>query len=152
LIEQPRHQNLKFQPLFSSFIPSALEVLQMYKDKRRNPRFECSGIAAVQVNPLEPPYPARIADLSVEGCLIVLDKPKRLTLNIMVELIFNVNHLPFRVRAQVRAVRSDTTVGFQFHQVSQRTCLQIEDLIDELRETAAKRAKAKLMREAMGLA
>jgi c-di-GMP-binding flagellar brake protein YcgR len=124
----------------------------MENDKRRSPRFECSGIAAVQVNPLEPPLSARIADLSLEGCLILLDKPKLLTLNIMVELIFNVNHLPFRVRAQVRAVRSNAAIGFQFHQVSQRTSLQLEDLIDELKETAAKRAKAKVMREAMGIA
>jgi hypothetical protein len=67
-----------------------------------------------------------------------LDKPVRLALNDVVELIFNVNHLPFRVRGHVRVLRSPTMFGFQFFQVSTRTCLQIEELIEELKEKAAK--------------
>ena len=114
-------------------------------NRRRNPRFECCGLAGVQVAPIEPALPGKVLDLSIEGCLILLHEPKLLTLCSMVELIFNVNSLPFRVRALVRANRSSRTVGFQFYQVSQRTCLQLEDLIDELRDSAVKRAKNKTL-------
>ena len=109
-----------------------------WKENRRNPRFECAGIAAVQIAPIEAPRPGRILDLSEEGCRIVLDKPARLVLNAVVELIFNVNHLPFRVRGHVRVIRSPNMFGFQFFQVSTRTVLQIEELIDELKEKAAR--------------
>jgi len=57
----------------------------------------------------------------------------------VVELIFNVNHLPFRVRGHVRGLRSSTMFGFHFFGVSVRTSLQIEDLIEELKESAAKK-------------
>jgi hypothetical protein len=50
----------------------------------------------------------------------------------MVELTFEVNRLPFRVRAQVKAIRSDKMIGFQFLQVSRRTQWQLEELIQEL--------------------
>jgi len=53
----------------------------VWKENRKNPRFECAGIAAVQTAPIEAPRPGRILDLSDEGCRIVLDKPARLALN-----------------------------------------------------------------------
>jgi c-di-GMP-binding flagellar brake protein YcgR len=115
----------------------------MDQERRRNPRLACIGVAAVQVAPIEPPLRCKIVDLSVEGCLIVLEKPELLAPNIMVELVFNVNHMPFRVRGEVRRIRSSTTVGLQFHQLSQRACLQLEDLIDELEDRLKKRAIAK---------
>ena len=114
------------------------EQKEPQRENRRSPRFDCAGIAAVQVAPIEAPRPGRIVDLCEEGCRIVLDKPARLVLNAVVELIFNVNHLPFRVRGHVRVIRSPNMFGFQFFQVSTRTFLQIEELIDELKEKAAK--------------
>ena len=58
--------------------------------------------------------------------------PLPLSENEIVELIFRVNHMPFRVRGQVRAIRSRTVVGFQFPQLSDRVRRQLEDLIGEL--------------------
>jgi hypothetical protein len=114
-------------------------LLKMENERRRHPRFECEGRAAVQVAPYEHPCPASIANLSLEGCLVLLEKPRRLTMDALVELAFNVNQLPFRVRGQVKAVRSSTKVGFQFHQVSRRMSLQLQDLIDELKQAAPRR-------------
>jgi hypothetical protein len=76
--------------------------------------------------------------VSLGGCLIQLEKPRRLTKDALVELIFNVNNLPFRVRGQVKVVRSSTNVGFEFHQVSRRMSQQLEDLINELKQKAPK--------------
>ena len=49
-----------------------------------------------------------------------------------VELAFTVNGLTFRVRAQVKAVRSETSVGVFFVQLSERVNALLEDLIEEL--------------------
>jgi hypothetical protein len=61
-----------------------------------------------------------------------LQQPLTVSVNEIVELIFNVNHMPFRARGKVRVIRSKSLVGFQFPQLSERARLQIEDLIDEL--------------------
>jgi c-di-GMP-binding flagellar brake protein YcgR len=103
----------------------------MDTEKRRYPRFECTGTGGIHITS-EPPYFARVANLSLEGCLMVLQKPHPFPLDMTVELTFEVNRLPFRVRAQVRAVRSDKMIGFQFLQVSRRTQWQLEELIAEL--------------------
>ena len=73
-------------------------------------------------------------DLSVEGCLMVLQQPPSIPQDSMVELTFNVNWLPFRVRAIAKVIRSATTIGFQFDRVSTRTQWHLEELIEELAE------------------
>jgi c-di-GMP-binding flagellar brake protein YcgR len=117
----------------------AKNAIRPHREQRRYPRVGCTGSAAIQVTPEEPPCPARIVDLSAGGCLMVLRQPKRLRQDELVELAFDVNHLPFRVRGQVRAVRSDTTIGFQFPQLSARVRRQLEDLIQELMDNIVKR-------------
>jgi hypothetical protein len=109
-------------------------------EKRRYPRFECTGIGGVRIASSEPPSCAKIVDLSVEGCLMVLQQPESVPQDLMVELTFNVNWLPFRVRALVKVIRSSTMIGFQFHQVSKRTQLHLEDLIEELAEPRPRNA------------
>jgi hypothetical protein len=103
-------------------------------EKRRYPRFECTGTGGVRIASSEPPSCAKILDLSVEGCLMKLQQPPSIPMDLMVELTFNVNRLPFRVRALVKVIRSATMIGFQFHQVSKRTQMHLEDLIEELAE------------------
>jgi hypothetical protein len=68
-----------------------------------------------------------------------LRKPQRLSQDMMVELAFDINHLPFRVRGQVRAIRTDTTIGFKFTLLSERVQKQLEDLMAELMENIMKR-------------
>jgi len=104
-------------------------------EMRRAPRLQCSGLAGIQTLPVcEKPCPARIVDLSVGGCLMEAERPLTLAVDEIVELIFCVNHMPFRVRGRVRVLRSDREIGFQFPQLSDRIRRQIEDLIGELIE------------------
>jgi c-di-GMP-binding flagellar brake protein YcgR len=112
---------------------------RILKEQRRYPRLGCIGPAAVQIGPGEDPCPAVIVDLSAGGCLMELRGPQRLSQEMVVELTFDVNHLPFRVRGQVRAIRSDTRIGFQFHLLRERVRMQIEDLMKELTEDIMKR-------------
>lgn len=103
------------------------------EERRRNPRLQCSGLAGVQTLPVsDKPCPAKIMDLSIGGCLMELERPLTLAVDQIVELIFCVNHMPFRVRGQARAVRSETLVGFQFPQLSERVRSQLQDLLREL--------------------
>jgi hypothetical protein len=77
--------------------------------------------------------------LSVEGCLLILRKRQSLPKDMRVELIFEVDHLPFRVRGQVREARSDKMVGFQFFQVNERVRRNLKDLVEELKGNIVKR-------------
>lgn len=108
------------------------------EELRRAPRLQCSGLAGIQTLPAcEKPVPAKIMNLSIGGCLMELDRPLTLAIDEIVELIFCVNQMPFRVRGKVRAIRSETTVGFQFPQLSDRVRVQLEDLVGELIEHLA---------------
>jgi hypothetical protein len=103
------------------------------EELRQSPRLGCGGMGAIQMLPIcQPPCPARILNLSVGGCLMELQEPLDLSVDQIVELIFTVNQLPFRVRGNVRAVRSTVLVGFQFLHVSERTLWQLNELIGEL--------------------
>ena len=106
----------------------------MEKEQRRNPRFECKGTASVHVGDDTPPSAARIVNLSAGGCLIVFKKPQNLSQDTIVELTFTVNDMPFRVWGRVRAIRSETEIGFQFPLLSSRVQKRLEDLIEQLIE------------------
>ncbi|MGA2832720.1 MAG: PilZ domain-containing protein [Terracidiphilus sp.] len=106
----------------------------MSEQRRRNPRIECDGSVGVQLDASGIPCLARVANLSAEGCLIVFKEPQRLSQDMIVELAFKVDNLKFRVWGQVRAIRSDRQVGFQFPLLSDRVRGRIEDLIAQLIE------------------
>jgi c-di-GMP-binding flagellar brake protein YcgR len=110
-----------------------------FQEKRRHPRLGCIGPAAVQLAEGERLIPATIVDLSAGGCRVVLRQPQHLPMDMLVELTFAVQHLPFRVRGQVKANGSDTTIGFQFFVLSERAKRQVEDVMDELVANIRKR-------------
>jgi hypothetical protein len=114
--------------------PYAQEKPKTDKELRRAPRLQCSGVAGIQTLPAcNKPCPATIINLSIGGCLMESERPLTLAKNEIVELIFCVNQMPFRVRGRVRAIRSESVIGFQFPQVSDRVRRQLEDLVGELR-------------------
>jgi hypothetical protein len=61
-----------------------------------------------------------------------LSKPVSLDVDEKVELSFEVHCIRFRVLARARALRSNTLIGFQFYDVSERVKGQLKDLIEEL--------------------
>ncbi|MGA2833292.1 MAG: PilZ domain-containing protein [Terracidiphilus sp.] len=115
------------------------------EELRQSPRLGCRGFGAIQTLPAsERPCPARILNLSVGGCLMELKAPLDLAMDEIVELLFNVNQMPFRVRATVRALRSKGLVGFEFLQLSERTRRHLCELIGELIEGLIKLHKKEL--------
>jgi hypothetical protein len=113
--------------------PKKVEKPKKDAELRSSPRLQCSGTAGVQTLPIsDDPTPAKIINLSTGGCLMELERPLTLAIDETVELIFCVNNWPFRVRGKVRAIRSETLIGFQFPQLNDRIRRQLEDLIGEM--------------------
>jgi hypothetical protein len=151
-IRSDRQIGFKF-PLLSDRVRGRIEdlIAQLIEDsllkgssreaqeKRRQTRILCTGSAGIQVHAGEEFCPAKIVNLSAGGCLIILQKPQRLSQGTMVELTFQINSLPFRVRGQVREIRSDTRIGFEFPLLSKKVRRQLEDLVDELIDNIVKR-------------
>jgi c-di-GMP-binding flagellar brake protein YcgR len=102
------------------------------EQKRRHPRMECSGSASLHLLDGELELRGRILDLSLEGCLLVLEEPAGLQEGAVVELSFSARQLPFRVVAQVKVKRNTITIGFQFLKISRRGTCQLGELIQEL--------------------
>jgi hypothetical protein len=121
------------------------DVLKLNIEQRLDSRFNCAGPALAYFVPGESPITSCIIDLSVSGGLIVLDKPRNAPIGTSLELGFSVNRLSFRVRAQVRAIRSPTALGLVFLNVNERIKLHLEDLIEELAATHLNRSSSELL-------
>jgi hypothetical protein len=140
-------------PLLSDRVRGRIEVLitQLIEDslikglsrdaqeKRRQTRILCKGGAGIQLQAGEAFYPAKIVNLSAGGCMMVLQEPRSLPQDTMVELTFQINSLPFRVRGQVKEIRSDTRIGFEFPLLNKKVRRQLEDLVNELIDNIVKR-------------
>jgi hypothetical protein len=102
------------------------------KERRRSPRLNCSGEAQMRIPPHVTTSKGEILDLSLEGCRIEFYAPQKIERNQRVELLFNVNNLPFHVVAVVRSKRSMKQFGFEFPQMIERIRVQLHALIEEL--------------------
>jgi len=109
------------------------------REHRRFPRIPCKGAAYLQLAAGEAFFPATIMDLSARGCLIALQKPQCLSHDALAELKFEINHLPFRVRGQVKGIRLGASAGLNFPVLSETVQLQLEDLVEVLVKDLIKR-------------
>jgi hypothetical protein len=108
-------------------------------DKRRFPRVPCLGGSEIYWAAGSRPCAARIIELSLEGCLLSLVEPDTISCGTTLEVAFSVNHVPFRVRGEVRSVQSDRRVGIYFDRLSERVKGHLDDLLLELRQDIFKR-------------
>ena len=106
------------------------------KELRKHPRFECEGIAEIHLLGIEKTVPARIEDLSLKGCrLVVLDEAAddpEFDLPIFFELTFTVHELTFRVRGRSTGFRGTRCIGVEFMDLRPRSKSYIRDLVEEL--------------------
>ena len=125
------------------------------KELRKHPRFECEGIAEIHLPGIERSCPARIEDLSLKGCkLVLLDEPEPdFDLPLVFELTFTVNELTFRVRGRSTGFRGTRTVGVEFVDLRPRSKRFILDMVEELaagnwrpsQPSASKRSRANVL-------
>jgi hypothetical protein len=104
------------------------------KELRKHPRFECEGIAEIHLLGIEKSCPARIEDLSLKGCkLVLLDEPEpEFDLPTVFELTFTVNELSFRVRGRLAGFRGAGCIGVEFVDLRPRSKRFILDMVEEL--------------------
>ena len=106
------------------------------KELRKHPRFECEGIAEIHLLGTEKSCPARIEDLSLKGCkLVLLDEPEpEFDLPNVFEVTFTVNELSFRVRGRSVGFRGAGCIGVEFVDLRPRLKRYVLDLLEELAE------------------
>lgn len=103
------------------------------KENRKHPRFECEGIAEIHVPGIEKSYPARIEDLSLRGCkLVLLDDTAADDLPIFFEVTFTVHELTFRLRGRSTGFRGARCTGVEFVDLRPRLRSYVLDLVEEL--------------------
>lgn len=102
------------------------------KELRKHPRFECEGIAEIHLLGIEKSCPARIEDLSLKGCKLVLLGESDLDLPHIFELTFTVNELSFRVRGRSTGFRGTRCIGVEFVDLRPRSKRYILDMVEEL--------------------
>jgi hypothetical protein len=102
------------------------------KELRKHPRFECEGIAEIHLLGIEKSVPARIEDLSLKGCKLVLLDETVDDLPIFFEVTFTVHELTFRVRGRSTGFRGTRCIGVEFMDLRPRSKSFIRDLVEEL--------------------
>src|SRR5579875_4174868 len=102
------------------------------REQRQHPRFACAGTADIHLHASGESCPARIEDLSLTGCKLVLLRKREISLRSIFELTFTVNRLPFRVRARATGTRGPGCIGVEFVGLSLSTTRYLHDVIDEL--------------------
>jgi hypothetical protein len=101
------------------------------EDRRRSPRFACSGEAKIVRLPSNGLLiPGRMRDLSLGGCCVetasVLDCGAR------TEIVVRINSASFRAVSQVKAIRNRFGVGMEFVRLSARGKDMLAELVEEL--------------------
>jgi hypothetical protein len=94
-------------------------------------------MAEIHFNSIGKSCAARIEDLSLTGCKLVLLRETEIPLRHIFELTFTVKRRPFRIRARATGKREAGRVGVQFMGLSLITTQNLHDLIDELAAQAS---------------
>ncbi len=103
-------------------------------DRRRIPRYSCSGLAQITCLPLSGSLlRGRVRDLGLGGCCIeCVETVPLLDLGDPTELLVEVNSWFFRAMAQVRAIRGRSGVSLEFVRLSAGASSMLADLIADL--------------------
>ncbi|HEY1502106.1 MAG TPA: PilZ domain-containing protein [Acidobacteriaceae bacterium] len=106
------------------------------ENRRRHPRFQCAGEAEIRGLTSLLQRKGKIANLSLNGCLLEVSIRHSFHSGEIAEVIFCVRQLSFRMQGIIRQAHSDQVVGVQFTLVTERARRQLLELIDELAEIA----------------
>jgi hypothetical protein len=102
-------------------------------DRRRYPRISCDGVATLDLGG-DAPCLAHLLDLSVEGCHLLFDSPQSIQRDEEVLMTFEVGNVPFDVRARAKSIRSDTSVGVYFTELTENGRADLESLLGMMAE------------------
>jgi hypothetical protein len=103
-------------------------------DRRRIPRYACSGLARITCLPLNGALlSGRLRDLGLGGCCIEsIETPSQFDLGTRTEILVEVNSWFFRAMGHVRAVRNRSAISVEFLRMSAGGYSMLADLIADL--------------------
>ncbi len=117
-------------------------------DRRRSPRFSCSGYARISCLPSDGIFiPGTIRDLSLHGCCVDTTLP--IERGVRAEMVVRVNAASFRAVGEVRAIRGRSGAGMEFVQLSAGGKDLLADLVTDLAKLQAVMSKLKSARREM---
>ena len=102
------------------------------REHRKHERFACEGMAEIHLFEIGKSYPARIENLSLRGCKLVLRRRPEFNLQTLFELTFTVHDLSVRVRGKAVETRRARYIGVEFVDLRPRLKRYLQDLIEEL--------------------
>ncbi|HVZ83364.1 MAG TPA: PilZ domain-containing protein [Terracidiphilus sp.] len=106
-------------------------------ERRRNPRYACSGPVEVGVFDAEFLFRGEVRDLSLTGCYVQTRARLRLRPDTEVELRFSLEGENVRCLARVKSLRPGVGAGFEFQEFDERSKKAILRLIRALEEAAS---------------
>lgn len=118
---------------------TAREWLVSGSDRRRIPRYPCSGLAQITCIPLSVALlRGRVRDLGLGGCCIELSETiPLLDPGDQTEVLVEVNSWFFRAMAHVRAIRGRSGISMEFTRMSAGGSSMLADLIADLERSQA---------------
>jgi hypothetical protein len=121
------------------------ELLGGGGERRRIPRYSCSGQAQITCLPLSGALlRGRVRDLGLGGCCIEsVETAFPLDLGAQTEILVEVNSWFFRAMGHVRAVRGHSGISMEFVRMSAGGYSMLADLVADL-ETGVSRRKSLL--------
>jgi hypothetical protein len=110
------------------------DALSLGTDRRRTPRYSCSGVAQISSLPLYGSLLlARVRDLGLGGCCIECAQTvPLLDLGTQTEIVVKVNSWFFRARAHVKSIRGASGISMEFTRMSSGGYSMLADLIADL--------------------
>ena len=125
------------------------ESLPAGRDRRRIPRYSCSGLAQITCLPLYGSFlRGRVRDLGLGGCRIeCIETVPLLDLGAKAEVLVEVNSWFFRAMAHVRAIRGRSGISMEFMRMSAGGSSMLEDLIADLERSRSAGTRQERPRE-----
>jgi hypothetical protein len=110
------------------------ELLAGTRDRRRIPRYSCSGHAQITCLPLSGALlRGTLRDLGLGGCCIeCIETPSPFDLGTRTEILLEVNSWFFRAMGQVKALRGRSGISVEFVRLSAGGSSMLADLVADL--------------------
>lgn len=111
-------------------------------ERRSEPRYSVDEDSVVLFLGYGAPQPARLVDLSQEGCRLRTEARVSARPRLPVEVFFKVKGISFRFRGALQWTDGHNLVGVRFVDMIPRHIVNLANAISEMQETSAARAEA----------
>lgn len=109
-------------------------------ERRRHPRFHCSGTASIWEQGHELPFSARVNEISLSGCYIEIMSPLRVATGVRLEV--SINRRSISLEGIVRNSQAQYGMGIEFIKIAPAEAEKLQRVIGEVSGTVPVEAPA----------